>query len=86
MIPAVAASGSMSVREDLGFTVPDRPAQKRATSHHRWKLIAKTFGVSRHRCERCGVVKTTNHADRVTKYTRGHSISTTCPPCIGAQE
>ena len=74
----------MSAHEDLGFIIPDRPVQ-RAVPQHRWKLIAKTFGVSRHRCERCNTVKTTNHADRVTKYARGHSISTTCPPCIGAQ-
>lgn len=72
----------MSVYEDLGFSAPSAEGlRKPATPQHRWKLIAKTFGVSRHRCEWCCTVKTVNHADRVTRYARGHTISALAPPC-----
>jgi hypothetical protein len=77
----------MDVRADLGFSPPT--AEKRQPSaraqQHRWTLTARTFGVSRFRCQRCGVVKTTNHAERVTKYVRGHAISGLAPPCEAQQ-
>lgn len=76
---------AMSVHEDLGF-VPSRPAPKRATpKRHAWQLAARTFGVERFRCERCRIIKTVNHADHITRYARGHTISALAPPCEAQQ-
>jgi hypothetical protein len=77
----------MSVHEDLGFSAPTaEDRRKPATPQHRWAPTVRTFGASRFRCQRCGAIKTTNHAERATKYAIGHKITALAPPCIGAQQ
>lgn len=74
------------VHADLGFSAPTAEGRRKpAAPQHRWTLTARTFGVSCFRCQRCGVVKTTSHIDRVTKYARDHTISTLAPPCEAKQ-